>query len=55
MPDASTGARLVKCEDTVSAAYASKLLVDLGAEVIKIESPRGGDEAHRPGYERDSD
>jgi len=39
---ALAGLRVLECGQMVSAAYASKLLADLGAEVIKIEPP-GGD------------
>ena len=49
MPGALAGFRIVECGDLVSAAYASKLMADLGAEVVKIESPRGGDAARRRG------
>jgi len=39
---------VVECGQMVAAAYASKLLADLGAEVIKVESP-AGDPARRRG------
>jgi len=42
------GIRVVECGNLVSAAYAAKLMADLGAEVIKIEEP-GGDAARRRG------
>ncbi len=34
-------ARVVECGEGVSAAFAAKLLCDLGAEVIKVEPPQG--------------
>jgi crotonobetainyl-CoA:carnitine CoA-transferase CaiB-like acyl-CoA transferase len=40
---ALAGLRVVECGHLVSAAYATKMLADLGAEVIKIEPPQGGD------------
>lgn len=42
------GIRVVECGRMVSAAYAAKLMADLGAEVIKIEEP-GGDTARQRG------
>jgi crotonobetainyl-CoA:carnitine CoA-transferase CaiB-like acyl-CoA transferase len=42
------GIRVVECGEGVSAAYAAKLLADLGAEVVKVEPP-GGDETRRRG------
>jgi crotonobetainyl-CoA:carnitine CoA-transferase CaiB-like acyl-CoA transferase len=33
--------KVVECGEGVSAAFGTKLLADLGAEVIKIESPAG--------------
>lgn len=51
------GVRVLELGGLVSAAYAAKLLADLGADVIKIE-PEGGDPARArgpfpPGYEGD--
>ena len=45
---ALAGLRVLECGEMVAAAYATKLLADLGAEVIKIEPP-GGDPARRRG------
>ena len=49
MPGALSGFRIIECGEMVSAAYASKLMADMGAEVIKIESPHGGDAARQRG------
>src|SRR5689334_12158863 len=35
------GVRVLELGHMVSAAYAAKLMADLGADVIKIEEPRG--------------
>jgi crotonobetainyl-CoA:carnitine CoA-transferase CaiB-like acyl-CoA transferase len=48
MNGALAGIRIVECGDGVAAAYATKLLADLGAEVIKVE-PRAGDSSRRRG------
>jgi crotonobetainyl-CoA:carnitine CoA-transferase CaiB-like acyl-CoA transferase len=42
------GIRVVECGGMVAAAYAAKLLADLGADVIKVEPP-DGDRARRRG------
>jgi crotonobetainyl-CoA:carnitine CoA-transferase CaiB-like acyl-CoA transferase len=50
-----TGIRVVEIGELVSAPYATKLLADFGADVIKVEPP-GGDEARRRGpFRRDPD
>ncbi|MEW6299597.1 MAG: CoA transferase, partial [Thermodesulfobacteriota bacterium] len=50
MPEhALAGVRVVECGHLVSAAYAAKLMADMGAEVIKIEEPGTGDLARRRG------
>src|ERR1700758_913242 len=43
MPGALAGIRVVEFASYVSGPYAGMLLADLGAEVIKVESPDGGD------------
>ncbi|HKA54571.1 MAG TPA: CoA transferase, partial [Candidatus Binatia bacterium] len=42
------GIRVVECGRMVAAAYAAKLMADLGAEVVKVEEP-AGDPARRRG------
>jgi crotonobetainyl-CoA:carnitine CoA-transferase CaiB-like acyl-CoA transferase len=43
------GLRVLEVGDGVSAAFATKLLADLGADVVKIERPRTGDRARLRG------
>ena len=40
---ALAGLKVVELGDLISAPYATKLMADLGAEVIKVEEPRFGD------------
>lgn len=49
MPGALEGLRVLEVGGPVAAAYASKLLADLGADVVKIEPPAGGDPARQRG------
>src|SRR5579872_7437395 len=43
MPQALTGITVLEFANYVSGPYAGMMLADLGAEVIKIEAPGGGD------------
>ncbi|MGK3816911.1 CoA transferase, partial [Enterococcus faecium] len=38
-----SGVRVVDLTRLLPGAYATSLLVDLGADVVKVEDPRGGD------------
>ena len=49
MPRALEGLRVLEVGHLVGAAYATKLLADLGADVVKIEPPGSGDAARRRG------
>ncbi len=44
----TAGIRVVECGEGVSAAYAAKMIADLGADVVKVEPP-GGDVTRRRG------
>jgi crotonobetainyl-CoA:carnitine CoA-transferase CaiB-like acyl-CoA transferase len=46
---ALAGVRVLECGHLVAAAYAAKLLADLGADVIKVEPPVGGDQSRARG------
>ncbi len=49
MPGALSNLRIVELGEMVSAPYATKLMADLGAEVIKVERPLSGDKARLRG------
>jgi crotonobetainyl-CoA:carnitine CoA-transferase CaiB-like acyl-CoA transferase len=46
---ALAGLRVIECGHMVAAAYATKLMADLGADVIKVEPPHGGDRSRTRG------
>ena len=43
------GIRVVEVGSSVAAPYAAWILAGLGADVIKVERPRGGDDARQWG------
>lgn len=47
MPFPLTGIRVVSLEQAVAAPFCTRHLADLGAEVVKVERPNGGDFARR--------
>ena len=49
MKTALSSLKIVEVGEMVSAPYAAKLMADMGAEVIKIERPDGGDRARTRG------
>ncbi len=48
-PRALEGMKIVEYCNMVSGPYCSKLLADMGADVLKIEPPLGGDDSRRRG------
>ena len=40
-----SGVRVVEIGQALAAPFAAEILADLGAEVIKVEKPDGGDDA----------
>jgi crotonobetainyl-CoA:carnitine CoA-transferase CaiB-like acyl-CoA transferase len=46
---ALAGSRIIECGHMVAAAYATKLMADLGADVIKVEPPGTGERARQHG------
>jgi crotonobetainyl-CoA:carnitine CoA-transferase CaiB-like acyl-CoA transferase len=46
---ALSGLKEIELGEFVSAAYCTKMMADLGAEVIKVEAPDSGDESRRYG------
>ena len=45
-----SGLKVLELGEFVSAPYCAKLLADLGADVIKVEAPEGGDPARMRGH-----
>ena len=49
MPEALDGVRVLDCSQILAGPFCSMLLADMGADVIKIEKPNGGDDTRRMG------
>jgi formyl-CoA transferase len=53
MAGALEGIRVVELSTMITASYAGVMLADLGADVIKVENPKGGDPFRNFGSSRD--
>ncbi len=49
MPEALDGMRVLDCSQILAGPFCSMLLADMGADVVKIEKPNGGDDTRRMG------
>ena len=49
MPEALKGVRVLDCSQILAGPFCSMLLADMGADVVKIEKPNGGDDTRRMG------
>ena len=49
MPEALEGVRVLDCSQILAGPFCSMLLADMGADVVKIEKPNGGDDTRRMG------
>ena len=49
MPEALDGVRVLDCSQILAGPFCSMLLADMGADVVKIEKPSGGDDTRRMG------
>ncbi|MQF63786.1 CoA transferase [SAR202 cluster bacterium AD-802-L14_MRT_200m] len=49
MPEALEDVRVLDCSQILAGPFCSMLLADMGADVIKIEKPNGGDDTRRMG------
>ena len=47
MRSALSGLRVVELADDIAGGYCGKLFADLGADVVKVEPPGGGELRHR--------
>ncbi len=49
MPEALSGMKVLDCSQILAGPFCSMLLADMGADVVKIEKPTGGDDTRRMG------
>ena len=49
MPSPLEGIKVLDCSQILAGPYCSMLLADMGADVVKIEKPGGGDDTRRMG------
>lgn len=49
LPGALEGIKVVDCSQILAGPYCSMLLADMGASVVKVEKPSGGDDTRRMG------
>ena len=49
LPEALEGVRVLDCSQILAGPFCSMLLADMGADVVKIEKPNGGDDTRRMG------
>ena len=49
LPEALEGVRVLDCSQILAGPFCSMLLADMGADVVKIEKPTGGDDTRRMG------
>lgn len=49
MPEALKGMKVLDCSQILAGPFCSMLLADMGADVVKIEKPTGGDDTRRMG------
>ena len=48
-----SGVRIIDASEVISGPFAAMILADQGADVIKVETPRYGDESRQPANHRD--
>ena len=49
MPEALKGMKVLDCSQILAGPFCSMLLADMGADVVKVEKPGGGDDTRRMG------
>ena len=49
MPEALKGLKVLDCSQILAGPFCAMLLADMGADVVKIEKPTGGDDTRRMG------